>query len=92
MPSARGKSLKALIRDVAEGYIAVNPLFLKSFELEVLKEFYSEISKVQTDIRLEKFPSHDINAIRLRNIKLQRLYSASMIIRNFARERRLQII
>jgi hypothetical protein len=92
MPSARGKSLKALIRDVADGYVAVNPLFLKSFEPEVLKEFYHEISKVQTDIRLERFPTNDINAIRLRNVKLQRLYSATMIIRNFARERRISIV
>ncbi|MBI5101612.1 MAG: hypothetical protein HZB33_07260 [Nitrospirae bacterium] len=92
MPSARGKSLKALIRDVADGYVAVNPLFLKSFEPEVLKEFYGEISRVQNDIRLERFPSHDTNAIRLRNVKLQRLYSASMIIRNYARERRFMLV
>jgi hypothetical protein len=92
MPSARGKSLKALIRDVADGYVAVNPLFLKSFEPEILKEFYHEISKGQNDVRLERFPTNDINAIRLRNVKLQRLYSATMIIRNFARERRIPIV
>jgi hypothetical protein len=92
MPSARGKSLKALIRDVADGYIAVNPLFLKSFEPEVLKEFYHEISKGQNDIRLERFPTNDVNAIRMRNVKLQRLYAATMIIRNFARERRIPIV
>lgn len=88
----RGKSLKALIRDVAEGYVAVNPLFLKSFEPEILRDFYHEISKVQIDIRTEKFPTRDIIAIRGRNVKLQRLYSAVMIIRNFARERRIALV
>ncbi|MHB8881694.1 MAG: hypothetical protein ACYC69_09350 [Thermodesulfovibrionales bacterium] len=92
MPSARGKSLQALIRDVAEGYVAVNPLFLKSFEPEVLKEFYHEIAKVQNDIRLERFPTNDVNAIRVRNVKLQRLFSATVIIRNFARERRVALV
>lgn len=88
----RGKSIKALITDVAEGYIAVNPLFLKSFEPELLRDFYHEISKIQIDIRSEKFPTRDVLAIRNRNVRLQRLYSAVMIIRNFARERRIPLM
>jgi len=84
----RGKSLKALTVDVAEGYVAVNPILLKSFEPEQLKEIYKEISKTQNDIRGERFPTNDLTAIRLRNLKLQRLHSAQMIIRNFAKERR----
>jgi hypothetical protein len=92
MPNVRGKSLKALIRDVAEGYVAVNPLFLKPFDSETLRDFYHEISRVQVEIRSERFPTGDVNAIRERNIKLQRLYSATMIIRNYLRERRIPLI
>jgi hypothetical protein len=54
MPNVRGKSLKALIRDVAEGYVAVNPLFLKPFDSETLRDFYHEISKVQVEILRER--------------------------------------
>lgn len=89
VPNVRGKSLKALTQDIAEGYIAVNPIFLKLFEPEQLKEIYREISKTQNDIRGERFPSNDLTAIRTRNLKLQRLHSASMVIRNFAKERRV---
>jgi len=92
MPSVRGKSLKALTLDIAEGYTAVNPIFLKSFEPEQLKEIYREIFKTQNDIRGERFPTKDLTAIRLRNLKLQRLHSASMIIRNFAKERRYMLV
>ena len=92
MSNIRGKSLKATIRDIAEGYVVVNPLFLKSFEQEVLRDFYVEISKVQNEIRAERFPTHDVFAIRSRNLKLQRLFSATMIIRNFAKERRVSLI
>ena len=91
MPNVRGKSLTALIRDVAEGYVAVNPIFLKSFDQETLKTFYKELSKVQIEIRSEKFPTHDTAAIRTRNLKLQRLYSASIVVHNFARERRIPL-
>ena len=92
MPNIRGKSLKALTVDIAEGYIAVNPIFLKSFEPEQLKEIYRELSKTQNDIRGERFPTNDLTAIRIRNLRLQRLYSVSMIIRNFAKERRILLV
>ena len=92
MPNIRGKSLKALTVDIAEGYITVNPILLKSFGPEQLNEIYKEISKTQNDIRGERFPTKDLTAIRLRNLKLQRLHSASMIIRNFARERRYLLV
>jgi len=92
MGNVRGKSTKALTVDVAEGYVAVNPLFLKSFDPDSLKDFYHQIDKTQRELRAERFPSNDIQAIRMRNLKLQRLYSAQMIIRNFARERRIPLI
>jgi hypothetical protein len=92
MPNIRGKSLKALTVDIAEGYVAVNPIFLKSFGPDQLNEIYKEISKTQNDIRAERFPKNDLAAIRLRNLKLQRLHSASMIIRNFAKERRYLLV
>jgi hypothetical protein len=92
MGNVRGKSNKALTVDVAEGYVAVNPLFLKSFDPESLKEFYQQIDKTQKELRAEKFPTNDVQAIRMRNLKLQRLYSAQMIIRNYARERRTSLV
>jgi len=92
MISARGKSLKALAFDVSEGYATVNPIFLKTFDKDILKDFYKELAKAQNDIRGEKFPTNDTAAIRTRNLKLQRLYSAAMIIRTYAKDRRIPLI
>lgn len=92
MPTIRGKSLRAIALDIAEGYVVVNPLFLKPLDNESLKGLYHETVKAQIFIRGDKFPSHDVQAIRWRNTKLQRLNSASMIIKNFARERRIILV
>jgi len=92
MGNVRGKSSKALTVDIAEGYVAVNPLFLKPFDPDSLKDFYHQVDRTQKELRAERFPTNDIQAIRMRNLKLQRLYSAQMIIRNFARERRIPLI
>lgn len=92
MPTIRGKSLKAITFDIAEGYVVVNPLFLKPLDSASLKGLYHEIMKTQTVIRGEKFPHSDAKAIRWRNTRLTRLHAASMIIKNFARERRIIIV
>lgn len=92
MSNFRGKNLKAIAQDISEGYVTVNPLFLKPLDNDNLKKLYQEIMKAQAEIRAEKFPYNDVQAIRWRNMRLQRLHSALMILKNFARDRRLQII
>lgn len=92
MPTIRGKSLKAVAYDIAEGYVIVNPLFLKPLDEDSLRGIYHELMKTQVEIRGEKFPHNEPQAIRWRNTRLQRLYSASMIIKNFARERRIILV
>ena len=84
----RGKSPKAVAYDISEGYIAVNPLFLKPLDDNELKELYAEIIRAQAVVRSERFPHSDVMAIRRRNVRLSKLHSAAMIIRNFARGRR----
>jgi len=89
MTTLRGKSLVAVARDIADGYITVNPLFLKPLDIEALKELYQQVMKVQMEIRGEKFPYGDVSAIRSRNLRLQRLHNALIVIKNFAQEKGL---
>jgi len=83
----RGKSLAAVTRDIADGYITVNPLFLKPLDRESIEQLYNQIMKQQMTIRSEKFPHHDVEAIRYRNMRLQRLHNALIVIKNFAKAR-----
>ena len=48
--------------------------------------------KVQITIRAERFPIGDTQAIRWRNTRLQRLNSAGMILANYSRERRINLL
>lgn len=87
MATLRGKSLIAVSKDISDGYVTVNPIFLKPLDAEALEGLYKQIMKLQVIIRGEKFPHGDIRGIRDRNIRLQRLHTSLMIIRNFAKER-----
>lgn len=92
MPNVRGKSLKTIAQDVSDGYTTVNPLFLKPFDTETLRELYHAIMKTQAEIRSEKFPYSDVGAIRWRNLRLQRLHLAAMIIKTYAHDKRIALI
>ncbi len=87
MISLRGKSLVAISKDIADGYVIVNPIFLKPLDLETLKGLHHQISKLQISIRGGKFPTKNIEGIRYRNMRLQRLHTSLMVINNFVRER-----
>jgi hypothetical protein len=87
----KGKSLKAIAGDVADGYITVNPLFVKKFDKDMIKGLFENINKMMTLIRNEKVVYTDSVALRTRNMKLQRLHSAQFVLRHIAREKRIPL-
>jgi hypothetical protein len=87
----RGKSMRVVAIDVADGYISVNPLFLKKFDKEMVKELYDHLNKALTSTRNEKTDFTDHVVLRTRNLKLQRLHNALIVLRNVAREKRIPL-
>jgi hypothetical protein len=87
----RGKSMRVVAFDVAEGYISVNPLFLKKFDKDMVKELYDHLNKTLTLTRNEKTDFTDHVVLRTRNMKLQRLHNAMIVLRNIAREKRIPL-
>lgn len=47
----RSKSLFAIATDIAEGFVIVNPLFLKKFNERELKELHEALIKKERQIR-----------------------------------------
>jgi len=92
MADFRGKSVQAIVRDIADGYVAVNPIFLKSFQPDAVKTLLAQVMKVQAEIRSSPFPTSDATGIRNRNMKLQRLHGATIVIKHFARTRRITLV
>jgi len=87
----RGKSLRAITNDVAEGLVSVNPLFLKKFDKDMLKDLNEHMSKVMVLVRNDKVEFSDAVALRKRNLKLQRLNNAIVVLKNIAREKKVML-
>ena len=89
--SIRGKSAAAVAKDIADGFFFINPLVLKKFDQETFKSLHFQMKKIQVDIRGEKFPLHDTLGIRQRNLRLQRIHSALIVLEHSARERKVML-
>lgn len=85
------RNLKAIASDISEGFITVNSIFLKPFNESALKTLYKTVERKQVDIRSGAFPYNNVDLIRQRNLRLQRLYAALTIIKNFAKEKRFTL-
>jgi len=86
---ATGRNLKAVANDIADGFVTINPIYLKPFDPESVKLLYDAINKKQNELRAEPFPYGDVEKIRRRNLKLQRIYNSLILIKNYARERKI---
>ncbi|MEW5744121.1 MAG: hypothetical protein AB1805_01595 [Nitrospirota bacterium] len=91
MADAGKRNFKAIAADIAEGFITVNPIFLKPFDANALKLLCTTIERRQSELRAEPFPYHDLLLIRKRNLRLQRLFTALSVIKNYARDRKMTI-
>ncbi len=87
----KGKSMKAVAVDVADGLISVNPIFLKKFDNEMVKSLNEYLNKTMTAVRNEQVPLNDPPSMRKRSLKLQRLNNALIILKNIAREKRIPL-
>lgn len=85
----RGKAVTAVARDIADGYMVLNPLVMKNFATETYRALFAQLRKVQMEVRTEKFPSHDVDLIRRRNLRLQRLYQAITVLQNMAKQKKI---
>ena len=91
MASLGGKSMKQVATDVIEGFMTINPLVLKKFDKDLIKDLYEHLNKAMTAARNIPVQFHDQVAMRNKNMKLQRLHNAIIIVRNHAREKRIPL-
>jgi len=87
-----GKGVIAFVKDIADGFKALNPLVLKKIHTSSYKDLFQQLNKQQRDLRAEPFPAKDIVKIRKRNICLQRLHTATMILQHYAKEKEIPLL
>lgn len=84
----KGKNIEFVAKEIAEGYVFVNPIYLKKFSPEIMKKLLAACNKIAVLIRNEKYPTGDPEGIKRRSVKLSRLNNAITVMKHFAKQRR----
>ena len=80
MANFLGGSAYAMSRDIAEGYVLLSAVLLKSFSAAELMQLRQQLEKVQREIRADQPPADDVQAIQRRGRKISRISSALLVL------------
>jgi hypothetical protein len=78
-----GGSAWAMARDIAEGFVMVTERTFKSLTRSDLDQLAFELERHLRDLRGDQAPLDDIQAIQQRNRKIQRVNTATMVLRSY---------
>jgi len=84
-----GLNFKVMAKDISEGYRLLNPHILKGFTPNDYKTLHHELTRVEQKQRSEQIPLGDIDALKTRNMKLQRISNALFMIRAGCKKQRI---
>jgi hypothetical protein len=82
---------RKLAADIAEGYISFTVATLKKYTAGDLKIINTNLQLVLRELRRKQIPLEDVMAIKLKNMKMQRVSHAMTIISAYCRKKRLPI-
>lgn len=89
MASFIGGSAQSMVRQVAEGYVLVTERNFKRMQRGELDTLAMEIEKSLRETRGDQPALDDLDAIKLRNRKIQRLNTCRMMLRTYRQRRRV---
>ncbi|HWM91509.1 MAG TPA: hypothetical protein VN493_12155 [Thermoanaerobaculia bacterium] len=72
-----------MARDIAEGYTMVTERSFKTLSRSDLDQLAFELERHLRELRGDQAPLDDIQAIQARNRKIQRVNTATMVLRSY---------
>ena len=89
MSSFLGGSVWAMVQGVAEGHHNITDRSFRSMNRSQLDQLAQEMERQLRDARGDQPPIDDMDRVKARNRKIQRLNSARMIMRGFRQRNRI---
>ncbi len=77
-----GGSAFSMAKDIAEGYHLVTERTFKNMSRGEVEQLAFELDRCLREIRAEQPPLDDLDLIKSRNRRIQRLNQASLVLRN----------
>jgi len=82
---------KGLAKDIAEGYFALTPPILRKFTPPELKTVNQNLGIVLRETRGEPVETGDVETIRRKSLRIQRLNQALLVLANYCKQNRVPL-
>lgn len=84
-------SPKGLAKDVAEGYFTLTPPILRKFTPPELKIINQNLNIVLREARGEPVETGNVDTIRRKSLRIQRLNQALFVLANYCKQNRVPL-
>ena len=82
---------KSLAMDIADGFTSLSPAALKRYAPADIKIIHSNLGLVLREIRGEVIPTEDLAAVKKKNLRIQRINQALLMLSNHARQQKVPL-
>jgi len=82
---------KGLAKDVAEGYFTLTPPILRKFTPPDLKTINQNLNIVLREARGEPVETGNVDTIRRKSLRIQRLNQALFVLANYCKQNRVPL-
>lgn len=82
---------KGLAKDIAEGFFALTPPILRKFTPPELKTINQNLNIVLRETRGEGVETGDVETIRRKSLRIQRLNQALLVLSNYCKQNRVPL-
>lgn len=80
-----------MAREIGDGFRSLSPASLKKYTPADLKVINTSLQQVLREVRGEAISSEDVEAIRRKNLRMQRLNQAVVMLTNYCRQQRIPL-
>jgi len=84
-------SPKGLAKDIAEGFFALTPPVLRKFTPPELKTINQNLNIVLRETRAEAVETGDVETIRHKSLRIQRLNQALLVLTSYCKQNRVPL-
>ena len=80
---------KSFVTDIADGFTTLSPATLKRYAAADLKIIHSNLNLVLREVRGEVVPPEDQAGIKKKNLRVQRINQALLMLSNYCRQQKI---
>jgi len=82
---------KSLALDIADGFTSLTPTALKRYSPSEIRTIYQHLNLALREVRAEAVPAEDATQMRRKNLRIQRLNQALLLLSNYCRQQRIPL-